>query len=336
MFDFTIYHLRFTVEAITPILFNEFKGSTLRGAWDSYMQKAYCGAPPQARSDPLHQAMCPVCYLTNRETGSETRRPYALQPPLSRQTHVTAGESFQFGFSLFGNAHTLFPYVLLGVREMGETQGLGAFQPELRGRGRFQLVQVEAIDPHTEQTQLLFHRDGDNLVRTPTLAVTAASIAERSQALLAALRKPDAAIHLEFLTPLRIIHHQRLMRWFTFPFFFQRLLERLYGLAEHFSPQAAAYDRAALTDAVGRLRSLADAVQVVADHTAWWDVKGYSQRKGGETYIGGLIGHVTLTCEDWSVLLPYLLWGESVQLGKNVVKGGGLCKVVHGYIEEIL
>jgi hypothetical protein len=52
-------------------------------------------------------------------------------------------------------------------------------------------------------------------------------------------------------------------------------------------------------------------------------VTGYSQRKGGPTHLGGLVGDVILWAPDWQLLLPYLLWGESIQVGKNVVKGCG-------------
>lgn len=323
MFDFTLYHLRFTAEATTPIVLDEYKGSALRGAWHGYMQKAYCGAPPAARSDPLHQAMCPVCYLTNRETGPETRRPFALQPPLTRQRRFEPGERFQFGFTLFNHALGLFPYVLLALREVGEGWGLGQWLEAQRGRGRFRLARVEGWNPHTGEEEVLL-AEGSQMVHAPTLAVTAETIERRAEALLGELSAPGAALRLAFLTPLRLIHHERLMHWFTFSFFYQRLLERLYALAEQFSPNAAAFGRPALIEDVERLAPLAEKVGVVANGTEWWDVKGYSKRQDGETFIGGLVGSVDLVCEDWAPLLPALLWGQSLQVGKNVVKGGGL------------
>lgn len=326
-FDFSIHHLRFSVEAATPILMDEYKGSALRGAWHTYMQQAYCGAPPVARNDPLHQAMCPVCYLTNREIGAETRRPYALQPPLSRQLRYEAGEAFEFGFTLFGNAHTLFPYVLLAVREVGGSYGIGGWIPAQGGRGRYRLLSVEAVDPHSQASQTLYRADGGSMVQSPTVVVTASSIEGHRQSLQAALTRPDGKLTLTFLTPMRLIHHEHLMHWFSFSFFFQRLLERLYALAEQFSPTPESYQRPALIADGQRLLPLAEQVQVVANRTEWWDVKGYSQRKQGVTYIGGLIGSVDLVSQHWPALLPYVLWGQSTQLGKNVVKGGGLYQV---------
>ena len=41
-------------------------------------------------------------------------------------------------------------------------------------------------------------------------------------------------------------------------------------------------------------------------------------------YLGGLVGRITLVSDAWPRLLPYLILGQSTQLGKNVVKGGGV------------
>jgi len=320
--DLTIHHIRFLVEATTPILMEPYKGSALRGAWQSYISRAYCGAPPQVKTSTAHQNNCPVCYLTARDAGPESRRPFALRPPLSRQTRYEPDERFSFTFSLFGDTIFLLPYVILAVNEVGESWGLGRVLPDRRGRGRFRLVQVQAYDPHLEQKEILME-DVQRLVRTPTLAVTAQSIEQRFQILSAALHEDGSLLRLELLTPLRLIHHGRLMRRFDFAAFFQRLLERLFALGESLGREPEHYSRDALRDAVARYLPLAQKVEVIADETRWWDVKGYSSRLKKHHYLGGLVGQITLSAPDWEPLLPILLWGESVQLGKNIVKGGG-------------
>jgi len=321
-FDFSVHHLRFTVEATTPIEMGAYKGSALRGAWTGYMRRAYCGAPPNVRTDPMHEAICPVCYLTSRSTGAESRRPFALQPPLSRQPRYEPGERFTFGFTLFGNAQTLFPYVLLAVREVGESQGIGRRLDGGSERGRYRLVQVTAVDPHSGQVQTLF-QEPEMMVMQPTLRVDAEGITRRAQQLATQAAANDGRLQLKLLTPLRVIHENRLMHTYAFVPFFQRLVERLYGLGEHYSADPSRYDRPALRAEVARLLPLAASVTVVEDQTRWWDVKGYSSRLNKPHYLGGLVGDVTLASDEWTTLLPYLLWGQSIQLGKNVVKGGG-------------
>ncbi len=325
--DLTIHHIRFTVEATTPILMDPYKGSAIRGAWQAYISKAYCGAPPQVRATPEHQNTCPVCYLTARDTGPESRRPFALRPPLSRQRRYEPGERFPITFSLFGQ-HTLFllPYITLALNEVGETWGLGHYQPELRGRGRFRLARIDAINPHTGQEETLMP-EGTRQIAFPTLAVTHETIHQRIQTLLPTLTAQDNHLTLQLLTPLRIIHQARLMRQFNFLPFFQRLAERLFALGQHISPQPQTYSRDALIAYLDATLPLARQVTIVEDRLTWWDVKGYSSRLKKHHYLGGLVGTITLHAEDWRPLLPLLLWGESVQLGKNVVKGGGWFRV---------
>lgn len=321
--DLTVHHIRFTAEATTPIVTDAFKGSALRGAWQSYISRAYCGAPPQVRATPEHQDNCPVCYLTNRDTGPESRRPFALRPPLSRQTRYEPGERFQFTFSLFGqNTLFLLPYIALALREVGETYGLGRYQPALQGRGRFRLARIDAYNPHTGEEQVIMP-EGSHQVQFPTLAVTAKDIFDRADA-LAASGQP---LRLQFLTPLRVIHHGSLMRFFTFTFFIQRLTERLFALTQNFGLQQQSWQKDDLRALVAALLPAAQKVQVVQDDLTWWDVKGYSSRLKKYHYLGGLVGEITLRSQDWRPLLPLLLWGESVQLGKNVVKGGGWFQV---------
>lgn len=320
MFDFTIHHIRFTVKATTAIAIGAFKGSALRGAWTGYMRRAYCGAPPGARSDPMHEAICPVCYLTSRDTGAESRRPFALQPPLSRQPVYAPGEQFTFGFSLFGNAQTLLPYVLLAVREVGESHGLGARMDG--ARGRYRLQRVTACDPNSAREETLFASPAATVSR-PTLAVSDAGIMQRTDALAAMASASGGRLRLALHTPLRLIQAGALMRSFAFTPFLQRLVERLYGLGEHYGMDPDRYTREALRAEMDRLLPLADRVTIDRDGTEWWDVKGYSSRLKKPQYLGGLVGSVTLATDDWTTLLPYLLWGQSVQLGKNVVKGGG-------------
>ncbi len=327
--DFTIHHIRFTAEATTPILLDEFKGSAIRGAWQSYLSRAYCGAPPQVKAAPEHQAACPVCYLTSRDTGSESRRPFALRPPLERIPRYEPGQRFHFTFSLFGpNALFLLPYVALALHEVGETFGLGRFQPELQSRGRYRLARIDAYNPHARAQQAIMP-EGSRTLTFPSLPVTADSIQLRAAQMAERLSARDNILHLHLKTPLRLIHHNQLMRRFQVVPFIQRLAERLFALAANYGQHPEWYQQDALRAFIAQIRPLAENVQVVQDDAAWWDVKGYSSRLKKYHYLGGLVGPIALRADDWRPLLPLLLWGESVQLGKNVVKGGGWYEITN-------
>ena len=78
---FTATHFRFEVQALTPLAFEEYSGSALRGALVSALQRNFCPARDQA--DAAHQAICPVCWLLSHEaTPGDSRRPYAVEPLL--------------------------------------------------------------------------------------------------------------------------------------------------------------------------------------------------------------------------------------------------------------
>lgn len=314
------YHIRFTAETTTPISIGEFKGSALRGAWLSYSRRSFCQAPMAMRSDPLHKKLCPICYLSESGSGGEPRRAYALQPPLSLQTHYEPGDRFQFTFSLFDNVSVVFPYVFMGVREMGSAIGIGDITEDGR-RGTFDVVRVDAFNRFTGESQVLW-QSGDEMVESPRIAITDADIQRAAERIASS---GNQTLRLNLLTPVRNVYDQRRLvhSWDT-DAFLRRLIQRVYHLDQQFG---SAPDRRSLYNVMDDLQPTIDAISVIDDSTEWWDVKGHSNRQGKTMYLGGLIGSVTLASDNWRPILPYLLWGESVQVGKNVVKGSGLYNV---------
>jgi hypothetical protein len=97
--------------------------------------------------------------------------------------------------------------------------------------------------------------------------------------------------------------------------------------APHLSPggpptPAAALDKDALL-------ALADRVELVDDQTRWQELWSYSSRQGQRTPIGGLVGRAVYRAapEVWQPLLPYLLWGSIIHVGRNAVKGDGIIAI---------
>lgn len=335
---FTVYHLRFTAEVETTIVLDAFKGSALRGAWQSHLRSLYCTETNNA--DPLHQALCPVCFLLSRETGGgDDRRPYAFQPPLTPQTAFQPGERFSFGISLFGQTAQFLPYLVLAVGQMGQAQGLGkAVHLPLNGqenkaakrlrpsRGKFRLVSIEEIHPLSGELRTLL-AEGETMVQMPALTVSQQQIAARSEQLLAELPASHSAyrLALEFLTPIRIVSDEKLVHRPHFAPLFARLLDRVSALRSQFAAEPP-LDRTEKA----HLLSLADQVSLVVDETRWWDVAGRSSRLDRPQRLGGFVGRAVYQANSpniWPLLLSWLLWGQSTQVGKNVVKGCGWYRV---------
>lgn len=331
---FTIHHLCFTAEVETTIEMDAFKGSALRGAWQSHLRTLYCAETGQ--TDPLHQAMCPVCFLLSRETGSgDDRRPYAFAPPLTRQTSFRPGERFDFGISLFGQTIQFLPYLVLAVGQMGQHQGLGRpIHPRDDGRGAgggdgtrrgtFRLARITEVNPLSRQEGVLL-AEGDSKVHMPTLPITEGMVADSARNLADSLPAAGCQLTIEFLTPTRIVHDNRLVHGPDFAPFFARLLDRVSALRHQFADQPPLPG-----DEKAQLLSLADQVTLAGDHTRWWDVKGRSTRLKRPQPLGGFVGQAVYRASSvdvWHPLLPWLLWGQSTQVGKNVVKGCGMMTI---------
>jgi len=336
-YPFTIHHLRFTAVVVTDIEMGEFKGSALRGAWQSHLRTLYCaerGSSARGAVDPLHASLCPVCYLLSREADkSDNRRPYTFEPPLTPQSRFAAGERFSFGMSIVGRAIQFLPYIVLSVQQMGETQGLGrAIHPGPR-RGTFRLERIAEVNPLAEtvcspsanlrsgqrpDAERTLFAAGDPMIQMPQSPVDEAQVAAASAVWVARLADADNCLTLEFLTPTRIIHAERLMHRPAFVPLLARLVDRVSTLRVQFAElPPLSYEEK------GELLAWGEQVELVRDETAWWDVKGLSTRLGRPQPLGGFVGRATYRAAEWTRLLPWLLWGASAHVGKNAIKGGG-------------
>jgi hypothetical protein len=353
MTTLTLTHLRFTCEAITPVDLPAYRaGSQLRGALGNVMRRAYC---PEAhfgagRSPTLeHTSVCPVCWLmTANEHPGEERRGYALQPPVvyhgrSPDGPYAPGERFDFGLTLYGDTLRLLPYFLLTVAEVGR-EGVGI------GRGRFELRQVHATDPLGSPSrnpqgvrQECVLAEGDALVRVPTLRVDVAGVAAAADALAARLTAAGTTgagrLRLRFVTPTRLVANGQLVKAPDFGVLFARLLERIDQLERQYaggerSPAGGGAPMSGSPPADGRrdeterqaLLACGDRVRLADSRTQWVEVRSGSTRRNEPTWISGFVGEAVYTAppEVWRPLLPWLVWGQVIQVGKDVVKGNGV------------
>lgn len=323
----TNYHLRFTARAETTITFDAFKGSALRGAFATALRHTFC---PDARADmvdSMHRALCPVCRLLAAEaddTGmGDVRRPYAMQPPLLPKRVFERGECFAFGITLFGSGISALPFVVSVTGGMGEW-GVGIADANGK-RGRFGVERIDAVYPFDDTTAALM-LPGERLVRPEVLPVTHGDVQARAARLADQLEASGNYLRVRFLTPARLT--QGGGKWGKPDFFTlsKQTARRLLDLcAQHGEGRPTWDERPVMlkTD----LYPAATAVSLIEDDTRWWDVKGYSRRVERTQVLGGLVGDAVYHAPDWRPLLPWLLWGVSTQVGKNVVKGCGLFRL---------
>ena len=315
MIELSLVHLRFDVITTTPLnLAGHLAGNNLRNGLASIMLYATC-PETQRRSKPTpeHAASCPACWLLAAELDPGTvARGYALVPPQPPRYRLEAGESFSFVVTLFGNELAFLPYIVLAVSELGE-RGVGP------GRGRFAIERIFAVQPVAGMQQLLWQR-GESVVATPDLLIGADEVAGQTALLT---DRVGAELTLEFLSPLRLEEDGRQLKTPDFSVLFRRLLYRIDELNRQFAdqtrrdPQEVAY-----------LYQLADQVRLVEAETRWHELWSNSSRKHDKTPLSGLTGRAVYRSRDWRPLLPWLVWGQAVQVGKSVTKGNGTYQIV--------
>jgi len=361
MHQLTAHHLRFSLEVESPIELDHHQGSALRGMLFNALRgprnNPTLGFCTQRHLDTCAEcplvAVCPVASLVatlnpQAGRGRDVPRPYAIVPPQNDKTRYEAGEQLAFGLTLFGNALNLFPYVVMALRQAG-AMGLGKRlpRPETNGRyhrGRFAVQSAQAINLLTGEVQDILEPDNP-MVQRPDLPVTHAQMVELSQRLLNPALAHAANGHhavstyqrgsqagpveitLQFKTPTRIIEHKQLLKEPHFSPIFHRLLDRLILLSREFGG-ITPLDQPEVLDK-NELLGLSDQVELVTHDTRWQEVWSFSARQQRKTPISGLVGRATYRAAPgvWAVLLPYLLWGCVIHVGKNAVKGDGIIAV---------
>lgn len=309
--DLRAHVLQFDAEALTEMVTPPFKGSMIRGALFGALREDFCLDPRRRNcADCRVRQACPVGSLLatadeDSPRGVEVARPCTVEPPLEGRTRYEPGNRFSFGVTLFGDAADLLPYIIIGVRRMGDL-GVGN---RYRAPGRFVLQRVEAVDPIRQRSQEIY-RHGESLVRRPKISVTH-EVVTSSYPPLSALSRAT----LKLLTPTRLVADGVVVKRLTFPVFVRRLLRRLTDLTRTATGSHPGFDHEDL------LRR-AEAVRVAEDRTRWVDVPSYSSRQGRFTPIGGLLGEVTFE-GDLKPFVPWLIWGSVTHVGKDATKGGG-------------
>lgn len=309
MAGLTVQHLRFTVEALEIIVFQDQPGSALRGALYQALAQHFCSADGL----PNHAQHCPVCWLLAAEDedgsrGENIPRALTVQPPYAKLVYQR-GEQLIFGFSLIGQAQNLLPYLLRAVQQMGEI-GIG------RGRGRFRLLNLSEVNPLLDVERTLMN---GHLVKQPTLQVTPNRIFETAATL------SNQHLTLEFLTPMRLTAHSKLVKTPEPLPFMQRLLERCQALTRYYGEQA--FDEARWQANYLEVSAQASHLQVAYNETRWVEASSGSKRQERYTPISGFTGRVRWE-GHLAPLLPWILWGQSLHVGKNAIKGNGWYQII--------
>jgi hypothetical protein len=309
-----VHHLRFTLQAKTAVRLGVQAGAQLRGALWQAFESLVC-PDRRVREQVDHQAHCPACRLFAFETATGARginppRPFAIQPPLASKPDYEhlyqIGETFTLGVSLFGDNADVFPYLCQAVHRMGKV-GIGY------GRGEFALQQVHAFNPLTREEQPLLN--GLRVTALPSIPVTG----EVTSQIAISLSTNEVKLH--FLTPAQLTGHDRQFQHEPdFATLIARLLERCQAMETHYTvaPQSTEVWR----NRFQALTALAAEIERVESRVRWIVAYSSSQRTQYTHDVSGFAGTVVFR-GDLTPFREWLLWGQSLHIGKNTVKGNG-------------
>jgi CRISPR-associated endoribonuclease Cas6 len=240
--------------------------------------------------------------------GRDLPRSYAIEPP-APNAHFGTGEQFEFGITLFGQAVAYVPYLFYALRDVADA-GIGF------GRGRFEMIRIVELNPLNKSRRQIMdpHQVSDLRLAVTDQTIRYAVNTWRGDQIL-----------LRFQTPTRLIQHGLLTQHPSLGVMLRRILERTQSLVEQNQSKSEIDHNLSSWKAEWlRMGALGDALdeELISDHTYWQNVSSHSQSKGRSSPIGGFMGKARWRISDQDVLY-WLLWGQSLHVGKNTAKGDG-------------
>jgi len=313
MQHFKVMHFVFVCEAKEPIYLEAQPGTAIRGALYHAMINLFSPNEPikGLPLDPVRQLLADEDDANPR--GRDLPRAFTVEPPKAF-LQVDSGRRFQFGVSLFGSAEALIPYLFRAIPEMGK-QGIG------KGRGTFRLIRINEFLPLNNSQRVVMHY---RRVVDPRLAVTHRRVLEE----VGMCRKDE--VTLRFYTPTRLIENGNLVHQPRLGTLLRRLIDRAQALVEHYPIVGESQPPREMWQAEWqKMSDLGDAIDAngpLLDETRWVNVQSYSRARGRATPIGGFVGQARWRINSPEVL-AWLLWGQSLHVGKNAAKGDGYFRI---------
>lgn len=294
-----ILRLHLTVRTEGPLQLPHYAGSMLRGAFGH----ALLALSPLPHTDgnpcALH-ASCPYCQLFaapplsghSLQKFSHMPQPYVIEPPVSGEQLLLAGQTFGFGLVLIGKALGMLPTVLQAWQRALRT-GLGADHTPC--------TLVEILDENGFQPLPVMDKQLSNLnLQLPPVPAL------------------DGQATLHFHTPLRLQVQGKPVRagQLSARDLLVALARRSQLLCDvHLGAGAPQLDFSTLS-------TQATVITLQDEGLRWFDWGRYSQRQQKEMQLGGLLGHVHLQ-GDLAPFAQLLHQGQWLHVGKNASFGLG-------------
>jgi CRISPR-associated endoribonuclease Cas6 len=281
-------------------------GASLRGAIYEALAAMYdTGETISSRHDTETNPVAWLLRLEDAEKtgGKDPPRPLAIRPP-----QASTARQHTFTLALYGRGCDAAPMILSAVAALS---GIGVGRDRQLHQAR--LTGVSARDPLTSQTTPLIDAAGRQIAPLP--APVSPDVYTPFATLLA-----SESLTVRFITPTRIIVGGELCRQPILTHWLHRLLERIRTLTELYAEP--------VWIPFADLLKAADSVKLAEDETQWQEMWSHSRLDGMYKPLSGFVGTAHYS-GDVNALLPYLLVGQAIQVGKNTIKGCGWYEIAY-------
>jgi hypothetical protein len=309
-FDLTTIDLRIRLEAIEPIHLPAFAGSKLEGSFGHALYNIACTRKDleACQPCPLRQ-ICPFAALympslpshLNVASLENPPRPLVFHTEFQSQRTIQTGTPFEFGLRIFGKAKQHLPYIIAAIGEMGRS-GIG------NNRGRFELLQVQSIQPYTLESRVIVTADNP-VVQLEPIVLSSTDFP----------RIPKNQMTLKLETFMHLKTAGQVVETLQFQILIRALQRRLSNLEQIYGAGSSVGEN------FSELPQLARGVEILEQDTEF-----VSQRRTGHgrqaVVMNGLIGSVTYT-GDLEPFAQALRYGELIGVGKWAHFGAGRYKI---------
>ncbi len=305
-FDLPITDLRITLKALEPIQLPAFAGSKLEGAFGHALYEIACTRKDleACQPCPLRQ-ICPFATLympslpshMNVASLESPPRPLVFHTEFQNERTIKTGSQLEFGLRVLGKAKQHLPYIIAAIQEMGR-EGIG------NNRGRFELLEVQSIQPYTLETKTI------TTINNPVVQLEPIVISHED---FPQLPKNQITLHLETFMHLKTAG--QVAEQLQFPILIRSLQRRLSNLEQIYGAGSSVGANFA------ELPQLARELHILEQNTEF-----VSQRRSGHgrqpVIMNGLIGSVTYK-GDLEPFAQVLRYGELIGVGKWAHFGAG-------------
>ena len=312
----TLGVFQFTINPIEPLILPPYKGSTLRGGFGYAFKRVVCAIRDKECPDCLLKEKCIYSYVFETPPPSDTKimrkyksapHPFIIEPPAEKRRGYKPGDEINFGLTLIGRAIDYLPYFIYTFDELGKI-GIG------KGKAGYTLKEVRS------DGKAIYDSGSKTLKPIPTAKIDLEIPTLVKGGKGGFSDSNNTALHLNFLTPTRILFDGHLTIDLEFHILIRNLLRRL-SLLYYFHCNGDPSD----WDFKGIIEQSKE-IKVKEKNLRWYDWERYSGRQETRIKMGGFIGDITFegNIEPFMALIRA---GEVLHLGKGTGFGLGKYEV---------